>query len=87
LSGVPQGTWRPGYGPLSSLIFRNRTVAGSIIGGIPEREEMLDFGVESGIVADIELIAGDRINQAWGALLNGDVAHRYVIDMGSVRAP
>lgn len=48
-----------------NLIFRRRSIAGSMIGGIPETQEMLDFCAEHGIVADIELIRGDEINEAW----------------------
>lgn len=47
-----------------NLIFRRRSIAGSMIGGIPETREMLDFCAEHGIVADIELIRGDQINEA-----------------------
>lgn len=66
-----------------NLIFGNRAVAGSIIGGLPETQEMLDFCAKNGIVPDIELISAKQINQAWEMLGNGDVAHRYVIDMRS----
>lgn len=47
-----------------NLIFRRRSIAGSMIGGIPETQEMLDFCAEHGIVANIELIHGDEINEA-----------------------
>lgn len=67
-----------------NLIFGNRAVAGSIIGGLPETQEMLHFCAKHGIVPDIELIRAEQINEAWDALSKGDVAHRYVIDVGSV---
>ena len=70
-----------------SLIFGNRAVAGSIIGGLPETQEMLDFCGEHGIVPDIEIISPDAINQAWDTLAKGDIAHRFVIDMDQLGEP
>jgi uncharacterized zinc-type alcohol dehydrogenase-like protein len=63
-----------------NLITQRRTMAGSMIGGIPETQEMLDFCAEHGIVADIELIAADGINAAYERMLAGDVKYRFVID-------
>ena len=63
-----------------NLITRRRTLAGSMIGGIPETQEMLDFCAERGIVADIELIRADGINAAYERMLKGDVRYRFVID-------
>lgn len=63
-----------------SLITRRRSIAGSMIGGIPETQEMLDFCAEHGIVADIEMIRADEINEAYERMLKGDVKYRYVID-------
>ncbi|EEU5910282.1 hypothetical protein E5152_004625 [Escherichia coli] len=54
--------------------------AGSMIGGIPETQEMLDFCAEHGIVADIEMIRADQINEAYERMLRGDVKYRFVID-------
>jgi uncharacterized zinc-type alcohol dehydrogenase-like protein len=57
---------------------------GSMIGGIPETQEMLDFCAEHGIVADIELIRGDQINEAWERMVKGDVKYRFVIDSATL---
>ncbi len=67
-----------------NLIFRRRSIAGSMIGGIPETQEMLDFCAEHGIVADIELIRGDEINEAWERMVKGDVKYRFVIDSATL---
>ena len=63
-----------------NLIFKRRTIAGSMIGGIPETQEMLDFCAEHGIVSDIELIRADQINESYERMLRGDVKYRFVID-------
>lgn len=67
-----------------NLIFRRRSIAGSMIGGIPETQEMLDFCAEHGIVADIELIRADQINEAWERMVKGDVKYRFVIDSSTL---
>ena len=67
-----------------NLIFRRRAIAGSMIGGIPETQEMLDFCAEHGIVADIELIRADQINEAWERMVKGDVKYRFVIDSATL---
>ncbi|NNC47215.1 MAG: NAD(P)-dependent alcohol dehydrogenase [Sphingomonas sp.] len=64
-----------------NLIFGNRAIAGSAIGGLPETQEMLDFCAEHGIVPEIELIKGDEIGAAWKTLGKGDIPHRFVIDV------
>jgi len=64
-----------------TLIFGNRAVAGTLIGGIAETQEMLDFCAEHGIVPDIELIRAEQIPGAWETLAKGDMPHRYVIDV------
>ena len=69
-----------------NLIMKRRSLAGSMIGGIPETQEMLDFCAEHGIVADIELIRADEINAAYERMLNGDVKYRFVIDIASLDA-
>lgn len=66
------------------LIMKRRALAGSMIGGIPETQEMLDFCAEHGIVADIELIQADDINVAYERMLKGDVKYRFVIDNASL---
>ena len=69
-----------------NLIFKRRSIAGSMIGGIPETQEMLDFCAEHGIVSDIELIRVDQINDAYERLLKGDVKYRFVIDNATLTA-
>jgi uncharacterized zinc-type alcohol dehydrogenase-like protein len=66
------------------LIFGRRRLAGSLIGGIRETQEMLDFCGERGITADIERIAASGIDGAYERLLRGDVKYRFVIDMATV---
>jgi uncharacterized zinc-type alcohol dehydrogenase-like protein len=68
------------------LIFRRRTLAGSLIGGIAETQEMLDFCAAHGIVSDVELIPISAINEAYERMLRGDVRYRFVIDMASLGA-
>lgn len=70
---------------LGSLLFRRRSLAGSIIGGIRETQEMLDFCADHGIVSDIELIRIQQINQAFERLARSDVKYRFVIDMASLK--
>ncbi|EOC1288228.1 NAD(P)-dependent alcohol dehydrogenase [Cronobacter muytjensii] len=67
-----------------NLIFKRRAIAGSMIGGIPETQEMLDFCAEHNIVADIELIRADEINEAWERMIKGDVKYRFVIDTATL---
>lgn len=66
------------------LLFRRRQLAGSIIGGIRETQEMLDFCGEHGITSDIEMIRIQQINEAYDRLLKSDVKYRFVIDMASL---
>jgi uncharacterized zinc-type alcohol dehydrogenase-like protein len=70
-----------------SLIFRRRQIAGSLIGGVKETQEMLDFCAERGIVADIETIAMQDIETAYARMLKNDVKYRFVIDMATLKAP
>lgn len=65
---------------VSALIFRRRAIAGSLIGGIAETQEMLDFCAEHGIVADIEMISAQEIDAAYERMLRSDVKYRFVID-------
>jgi alcohol dehydrogenase (NADP+) len=65
------------------LIFGRRRLAGSLIGGIRETQEMLDFCAEHGITADVEVIPIQKINEAYERLAKGDVKYRFVIDMAS----
>ena len=66
-----------------NLLFRRRSLAGSLIGGIRETQEMLDFCAEHGIVSDIELIPIDYINTAYERMLRSDVKYRFVIDIAA----
>jgi uncharacterized zinc-type alcohol dehydrogenase-like protein len=69
-----------------NMIMKRRAIAGSMIGGIPETQEMLDFCAEHGIVADIEMIRADGINEAYERMLKGDVKYRFVIDSATLAA-
>ena len=68
------------------LIFKRRRLGGSLIGGIRETQEMLDFCAAHGIVSDIETIAMDDINAAYERMLRSDVKYRFVIDMATLAA-
>ena len=83
LVGVPEPT------PLSApaLIFKRRRLAGSLIGGIRETQEMLDFCAEHGVASDVEVIPIQSINEAYERLLKSDVRYRFVIDIASLRQP
>ena len=72
------------FAAVFNLIIKRRSIAGSMIGGIPETQEMLDFCAEHGIVSDIELIRADEINDAYERMLKGDVKYRFVIDNASL---
>ncbi|GAB0116427.1 NAD(P)-dependent alcohol dehydrogenase [Acidisoma sp. 7E03] len=67
-----------------SVIWRRRNFAGSLIGGIPETQEMLDFCAEHGLTADIELINMADIENAYARMLKSDVKYRFVIDMATL---
>lgn len=82
LVGVPD---HPHIGPKTSeLIFKRRQLAGSLIGGIQETQEMLDFCAQHDVVADIEIISMQKINEAYERMLKSDVKYRFVIDMKSL---
>lgn len=68
----------------ASLIFRRKSIAGSMIGGIAETQEMLDFCAEHGIVADIEMIPIQQIEDAYTRMTRSDVKYRFVIDSASL---
>lgn len=67
-----------------NFIMRRRSLAGSMIGGIPETQEMLDFCAEHGITADIEMIRADQIEDAYERMLTGDVKYRFVMDIATM---
>jgi uncharacterized zinc-type alcohol dehydrogenase-like protein len=69
----------------SLLIFGRKSLAGTVIGGMAETQEMIDFCVEHGIVSDIEVIAMQDINEAYQRLARNDVRYRFVIDMSTLR--
>jgi uncharacterized zinc-type alcohol dehydrogenase-like protein len=68
------------------LVMGRRSVAGSVIGGIAETQEMLDFCGKQGITSDIEVIKIQDINKAYERMLKSDVKYRFVIDMASLKA-
>ncbi|MGA7684194.1 MAG: NAD(P)-dependent alcohol dehydrogenase [Terriglobales bacterium] len=80
--GAPSTPLPVGVG---SLLFRRRSLAGSIIGGIRETQEMLDFCADHNITSDIEMIPIQKVNEAYERLLKSDVKYRFVIDMASLK--
>lgn len=79
LVGVPA---EPHPSPMvGNMIFKRRSLAGSLIGGIAETQEMLDFCAEHNIVSDIEMISADTIEEAYERMIKGDVKYRFVIDI------
>ena len=84
LNGVPE---HPHPSPsIFNLIFKRRQIAGSLIGGIKETQEMLDFCAKHNITSDIEVIAIKDVNEAYERMLKGDVKYRFVIDMATLKA-
>ena len=82
LVGVPE---HPHPSPsVGALIFKRRSIAGSLIGGIAETQEMLDFCAERGIVSEIEMIPIQKIDEAYDRMLRSDVKYRFVIDNASL---
>ncbi|PTE21233.1 zinc-binding dehydrogenase [Cereibacter changlensis JA139] len=66
------------------FITKRRSLAGSMIGGIPETQEMLDFCAEHGITSDIEMIRAEQIETAYERMLKGDVKYRFVMDIATM---
>jgi uncharacterized zinc-type alcohol dehydrogenase-like protein len=66
------------------LILMRRNYAGSVIGGIKETQEMLDFCAKHNIVPEIEVIDSSQVNQAYERILKSDVRYRFVIDMATL---
>jgi uncharacterized zinc-type alcohol dehydrogenase-like protein len=82
LVGVPA---EPHPSPsIGNLIMKRRTLGGSLIGGIPETQEMLDFCAEHGIVSEIEPISIQQIDEAFDRMLKSDVKYRFVIDLATL---
>lgn len=69
-----------------ALLFKRRSMSGSLIGGIAETQEMLDFCGEHNITADVEIIPIQKVNEAYERLLKGDVKYRFSIDMSSLKS-
>jgi uncharacterized zinc-type alcohol dehydrogenase-like protein len=74
----------PAQIPAFNLIMGRRSIGGSLIGGIPETQEMLDYCAANNIVSDVEVIDIKYINEAYERMLKGDVKYRFVIDMASL---
>ena len=78
-------------GPLEELntapmLFGRRQLAGSLIGGIAETQEVLDFCAEHNVLPECEMIRMDQINEAYDRMEQSDVRYRFVIDMNSLEA-
>ena len=82
LLGMPD---KPLELPAGALIRGRRSVSGSLIGGIAETQEMLDFCAEHGVLPEIEVITPDYINEAYDRVVASDVRYRFVIDTASLR--
>ncbi len=80
--GVPPA---PATVPAIQLIMKRKSIIGSLIGGIKETQEMLDYCAEHNIVSEVEVINADQINQAYERMLKGDVRYRFVIDTASLK--
>lgn len=70
-----------------ALIRRRIAYAGSLIGGIAETQEMLDFCAEHGVVSEIEIVGADQLNSAYDRMVAGDVKYRFVLDISTLQAP
>lgn len=67
-----------------SLIMKRRTLAGSLVGGIRETQEMLDFAAQHGIAPKIEIIRAEQVDEAYERILRSDVRYRFVIDIATI---
>ena len=79
--GLPS---EPIHMPAFNIVFARKCVAGSLIGGLPETQEMLDYCAEHNITSDVEVIPIQQIQQAYQRMLKSDVKYRFVIDMASL---
>ena len=84
LVGLPD---QPSLLDAAKLTDRRRRLAGSVIGGIRETQEMLDFCAERGVASDVEVIPIQDVNDAYGRMLRGDVRFRFVIDIATLSQP
>ncbi|HEY0263163.1 MAG TPA: NAD(P)-dependent alcohol dehydrogenase [Granulicella sp.] len=82
LVGLPEAP--PSIAPFSVIVNR-RSFSGSMVGGIQETQEMLDYCAEKNIVSDVEMINIDTVNEAYERVLRSDVKYRFVIDMASLK--
>ena len=80
--GVPP---KPSETPAFNLIMKRRSIIGSLIGGIAETQEMLDYCAAQNIVSDVEVIDASYINEAYERMLKNDVKYRFVIDIASLK--
>ncbi|HJW00595.1 MAG TPA: NAD(P)-dependent alcohol dehydrogenase [Arthrobacter sp.] len=83
--GLPSGAM-PSVNP-GALIRRRISYTGSLIGGIAETQEMLEFCAAHGVVADIELVRSNQLNEAYDRMVAGDVKYRFVLDTSTLQAP
>lgn len=83
LVGLPEPT------PLAAapLVMQRRRLVGSLLGGIRETQEMLDFCAERGVASDVEVMPIQQINEAYERMLKSDVRYRFVIDIASLTQP
>jgi uncharacterized zinc-type alcohol dehydrogenase-like protein len=68
----------------ASLIMKRRKIAGSLIGGVKETQEMLDYCEKHRITSDVEIISMDYIEKAYERMIKGDVNYRFVIDLSTL---
>jgi uncharacterized zinc-type alcohol dehydrogenase-like protein len=68
------------------LLFQRRSISGSIIGGLAETQEMLDFCGKHNITADVEVVPIQKVNEAYDRMLKSDVKYRFSIDMASIKS-
>ena len=66
------------------MILRRRALAGSVSGGIPETQEMLDFCAAKKVLADVEVIPMSKVNDAYERMLKSDVRYRFVLDLKTI---
>ena len=79
--GLPE---KPIEVPALNIVFTRKCVAGSLIGGLPETQEMLDYCAQHGITADVEVIPITKVNEAYERMIRSDIKYRFVIDMSSL---
>jgi len=80
--GIPP---KPAPVGIMSLLFGNKTLAGSMMGGIAETQEMLNYCASKKITADVEMIPIQKINEAYERMVKSDVRYRFVIDIESLK--